>query len=1056
MSKGHFELIYPEYGDKDFAKKITNLAEYKVFYKEALAPIHNVEEFEKYVTMSCSGFEKTIYQNFVQHYLSRRSPYKSLLLYHGLGSGKSCSSITIAEALLLDHSQNEPPKILVVSPASLQTSFEEQIFSYTQYFEYGDEMLKNQCTDATYRNLVYISGIKDDKQKTVIIRKRIRDLIHSRYEFITYEGLVNYLSKRNNEPVTDKVIIVDEAHNLRQNEGEKAAAEALFKIIETGERNRLVLLSATPMYNEPNEIFWLLSLLIKNDKRNEYVDDRNKELKLQFMKLFKTNSIEDEDGFRILKVFANEYISYIKGVNPFTFPVRFSPKVNGIQVMKDEWAKDIQDGIIPTPLGANQKGIIKQSSIAGKQIKNSPVLLQLTNITYPGTNEYGEEGFKKIFRRIESDYLQVEYIGNKENALLPTSDKLGSIASKMMRICDIIRSSEGIVVVYSQFVWAGVIPLAIALEHMGFERYISNSATQNILRKSTGIGANVKGKKAEEKQKDVKTVKYKGISSPNYCILSGDVSVMGNSKIYDILAKVNSSSNINGQKIKVVLMTPVAAEGLNFKNVREIHILDPWYHMNRLEQVIGRTVRTCSHSLLPINKRNVTVHLHVTTLDKENHGDLANNNETADLHAYKISARKLFEMKKAEKVIRDSALDCSLMFNINYFPKDIFQFSVNMETSQNNEIEYAYGDSVENKPICDKINKIIKTTDTDILYRNDVYQTMIPSYISKIKKYIETKKKLVKKSENGSGFEIETFTNIYIPIDEIIEHLQINRIIALNILEKILYPAIIIQNHRIYPYTYTNGNNKEYGILIEPENDAIVRTEIKLPSSVDVQPVEELKCNIDSLLSPLNNPSQDFFVATYKLYTDIDSHCWPELAKKCIETRSPIIDRFADYLGRTGALIAKEELPKVSHVTGQKYIGYVNIFNINTFEVIIYDNKSKIYRDPTELEMKLIKDGRVEFEKPKQSIYGVLIPHKNKKNPLEPARNDLKIINPGTTGKGAECTTKKWNEINELLEKFGVKKDENAIKSSICFTLGVEMFRKGALLLYPELKPKIK
>ena len=52
--------------------------------------------------------------------------------------------------------------------------------------------------------------------------------------------------------------------------------------------------------------------------------------------------------------------------------------------------------------------------------------------------------------------------------------------------------------------------------------------------------------------------------------------------------------------------------------------------------------------------------------------------------------------------------------------------------------------------------------------------------------------------------------------------------------------------------------------------------------------------------------------------------------------------------------------------------------------------------------------------------------------------------------------TENSNEINELLELFDIKidKKESVIKSSICFTLGVEMFRKGALLLYPEWKPK--
>ena len=620
QNKKDFKLIYPEHGESDFGNRLTELPEYDIFYKKPISTIHSQEDFETYVNNACTGFEKTLYQHFVQHYLSRRSPYKSLLLYHGLGSGKTCSAITIAESLLLDHSQKEEPKILVISPSALQTSFEEQIFSYSRFLDYGEEMLQNQCTEETYRKLVY--GTKD----RTVIKKRIQQLIHSRYQFITYDGLVSYIKNRNGVPVTDKVIIVDEAHNLRQNDIEKAAAEALVNLVENGERNRLVLLSATPMYNEPNEIFWLLSLLIKNDKRTNILAN------IQNQKLFKINSIQDEKTFELLKILSNEYISYIKGSNPFTFPVRLSPKVNDIEILNEEWTKNIKDGLIVTPLGSDQKGIIHESEQEGKVIKNSPVLLQLTNITYP-INEHGEEGFKKVFRRLESDYLQVEYIPGKENTLLPTQDKLGKIASKIMRICDIIRESEGIVVIYSQFVWAGIIPCAIALEHMGFQRYISHNTVQQLLHIPP-----------TQVKTGVPRVKYSGITHPNYCILSGDITVMGNSKIHEILNKVNHSNNINGQKIKVVLMTPIAAEGLNFKNVREIHILDPWYHMNRLEQVIGRTIRTCSHNMLPLNKRNVTVYLHVTKINKVKKTD--ENKETADIHAYKISARKLFEMKK--------------------------------------------------------------------------------------------------------------------------------------------------------------------------------------------------------------------------------------------------------------------------------------------------------------------------------------------------------------------------------------------------------------------------
>lgn len=994
-NKKDFKLIFPEHGEPNFGNKLTELPEYDIFYKNPISPIHTQEEFEKYVENACTGFEKTLYQHFVQHYLSRRSPYKSLLLFHGLGSGKTCSAITIAESLLLDHSQKEEPKILVVSPASLQTSFEEQIFSYTRYLDYGDEALKNQCTEDIYRKLVY--GTKD---KTVI-KKRIQQLIHSRYQFITYEGLVTYIKNRNNKPVTDKVIIVDEAHNLRQNDLEKAAAEALVNLVENGERNRLVLLSATPMYNEPNEIFWLLSLLIKNDKRSDIISN------IQNQKLFKINSIEDEKTFELLKILSNEYVSYIKGSNPFTFPTRLSPSINGTTILNEDWCKNIQDGLIASSLGEQQKGIIHLTETeTGKPIKNSPVLLQLTNITYP-INEHGEEGFKKVFRRLESDYLQVEYIPGKENLLLPTPDKLGKIASKIMKICDIIKNSEGIVVIYSQFVWAGIIPCAIALEHMGFQRYISQNNVQQLLHIPP---AQVKN--------SILKVKYKDISHPNYCILSGDTNVMGNSKFNDILNKVNHINNINGQKIKVVLMTPIAAEGLNFKNVREIHILDPWYHMNRLEQVIGRTIRTCSHNMLPLNKRNVTVYLHVTK---------TTTNDTADIHAYKISARKLFEMKKAEQVIRNSALDCSLMYNINYYPKDLFQFAIDLETSQGKKFTYSYGDKLENKPLCDKhVHK-----ESSSVIRTEIYDNILPSIISKIKTHIEKESK----------------SKVFIQIHDIINYLQLDKDLVLYALQNILYPNIIIPDKYIYVYLD--------GLLIIDKPKGITRTEIKLPSLTYTQSVEENVCDIDNLLSPINNPSQDFFVATYKLYTDLDSRCWPQLAKRCIETRSPLIDRFAGYLARTGALISKTELPKI--VYEGNYIGYVNIFNTTQLQIALYDPKTKTYRDPTDAEIRQIKTNRTEYQKPTQKIYGILMPRGNKKNPNEPMRNELKIVSVGpNAGKGAECSTKKWNEINELLELFEIKinKKESIIKSSICFTLGVEMFRKGALLLYPEWKPK--
>ena len=61
------------------------------------------------------------YQKLLRDYMQNNSPYRGLLLYHGLGSGKTCSAIEIAENLKTERN------IVVLLPASLKTNFIENI-----------------------------------------------------------------------------------------------------------------------------------------------------------------------------------------------------------------------------------------------------------------------------------------------------------------------------------------------------------------------------------------------------------------------------------------------------------------------------------------------------------------------------------------------------------------------------------------------------------------------------------------------------------------------------------------------------------------------------------------------------------------------------------------------------------------------------------------------------------------------------------------------------------------------------------------------------------------
>jgi hypothetical protein len=987
MVMAYRKLIYPEHGEPDFSKRLGEMEEYQMFKAPSNKVINNIEEFENNVVNSCTKFEKTIYQNLVAHYLSRRSPYKSILLYHSLGVGKTCSSITAAESLLIDHTASQPPPILVVSSAVLRKSFEEQIFALSKLIsDFEPKAFQNQCTADVYLKLVH--GHKNDPE---ILKKRINSLIKSRYRFVTYDGLIDFNNK--NPKITDTLIIVDEVHNLRIDKKEKEASDALEQILIKGERNRLLLLSATPMYNEPDEIFWLLSLLLKNDKRSD--------ISLGKKTLYNKNNTENVATFKILSELSSEYISYIRSGNPFIFATRISPQLSKIECIKDEWAKNIDEGIVYTELGSSQNVKFKIGEGQENVGLGIGTLLELSNITYPNKLG-GRKGFSSLFNRNgEDEPIQVTYKTEYENSLSPDSDSLKKMSAKLEKIGNIIKNSEGIIVIYSQFVWSGVIPVAVMLEHMGFKRY----GNRNILHNGRTVS---------------NSVKYTGIPFPNYCILSSDPVVMGQANQIDKLIKVlNSKSNIHGEQIKVVLMTPVAGEGLSFRNIREMHILDPWYHMNRIEQVIGRGIRQCSHIDLPVEERNVTIFLHAS-------GE-------ADIHAYKIATRKLEQTIRVDRFIRDNALDCNLLYNVNYYSKENFKFNIVMRTSQKSLIQYKYGSELKYEPKC-----VVKLSDKfdNRTIRKETIHSLSEISLRKMKNYI-----------------LSNINKNYIDIDELIKVIGSTEEVAIETIYKAIYPNILIPNKKLYIHM---GN-----LVIIPDKQIEKAINIKIPEVkeeiIEVVEESEVTDNIDSILDAIPLESvNDKYIGTIAAYSIIDSNIWFNIAKKLINevNKDSTIYRAGLY-ANIGALIKKQELPRHPTKLNQKYIGFVNVFNTKEFEVILMQEDN--YRHATEAEIRQIKMNRTEVLKPTGSeIYSILEPQKSSKVKSAPYRFIFKIVIPEQGKNGEVCESKKIAQLKSIMEKLNIDNGNNKkTKDQYCYTIMYNMMKQNKLYTYPVWKPKV-
>ena len=119
------DSLYPTLNDPNFSLKIATRQEFNDTQYDG--EVHDVEERAN--LLSNLDFELSPHQNFVKNYLSSQTPYNSLLLFHGLGTGKTCSAIGICE----EHRDyikqtNMNTKIIIVASPTVQDNFKLQLF----------------------------------------------------------------------------------------------------------------------------------------------------------------------------------------------------------------------------------------------------------------------------------------------------------------------------------------------------------------------------------------------------------------------------------------------------------------------------------------------------------------------------------------------------------------------------------------------------------------------------------------------------------------------------------------------------------------------------------------------------------------------------------------------------------------------------------------------------------------------------------------------------------------------------------------------------------------
>jgi len=595
---------------------------------------------EQQCSRSSQEFKLQPVQRFLRRVLSPDSPTRNLLMVHGTGTGKTCSAIQIAEEYII-RPEFQDKKVLVIANPPIQANFKREIFDVSRVDPKG-EILSQQCTGRRYLEMLERTSDHTLRMTDAASRRRMADkasrIISEFYEFIGYESFANLVTENTSanggsawihETFDNRLIIVDEAHNLRdvtETTATKKVGKAMETVLQTATGVTLVMLTATPLYDRYDEIVYYFNLFLWNEKKIP----PTKTLKPSDFFTEKGDFKEGRDQeFRRL---CQDYVSYIKGENPFTFPFRLPPPDDIIAEIDRE--TDVNGKKIVTPrkylkltksyVHSNQEKALKaMTSSSSLRTEELPIIC-----VYP-ENKTFRETFEKV-----GD--QVAYKEGVPAFLAPS--KVALYSSKFSLIMRIIEESPGIVFVYSNLVTSGAQLFALCLEEHGYE---------------SALGKNQLSNSSEEVKRG---------SKGKYVLFTSEISSQADmSRAID---RLKSPSNADGSDIKIIVASPVVSEGVDFKYIRQIHVLDPWYNMARIEQALGRAMRTCSHSLLPFEEQNCTVYLHVCRYPK-------GKQETFDEYIYReFVEHKAINISKVKRVIMESAMDCDLQNSINSLPED--------------------------------------------------------------------------------------------------------------------------------------------------------------------------------------------------------------------------------------------------------------------------------------------------------------------------------------------------------------------------------------------------
>lgn len=617
----------------------------KKAYKDYLENVKNPNstlqsKIEKYLKF---------YQYIVRKFFTRNSKNNKdtngLMLYHTLGGGKTLSSLVIILGLICDSNLNviSKRKIILITPHSVVPEFKDNLKSLFLSIGKTD----TQAVDEIFKQLTFISF----------------DAYNSFSQFMTKTKRLGELQSS----FENSIIVVDEAHNffksiIRTQGGDSASnAKKIYSIIQNTKQKDILFMTGTPCSKTPFELMPCMNML------------SGTELIPENYKLFEELFIDFTEGLNKPKIKNAEIL-----MNRLFGLVSYVPEIIGdnvpkklpIQIIKSEMSEsqykyyliERKDEILQkkriTKRKANEFGLIKSSS-GTYNVKS-----RQASIYYDLSRSHKDISKKEnIVGGLINDIIvggddvddKAKNDNNDNSYNIDNFDKEHS--PKVDKILEIAEKTPGKVLIYSQFVDNnGLWVVEKFLQKMGYSRLDTNTNINNADNNSI---------------------------SKKYIIFSGEIS----QKLREFYkSEFNSKKNIDGNYIKYILVSKTGAEGLTLKCVRQVHVLEPYWDMTRINQIIGRAIRIGSHDDLPLEDRTVQPYIHIAAPNKKIQKTFKFSKDLSDAVVEgDIVKEEVVELKSIDEQLYDLAQNAEQL-NIQ-FRNILKKVSIECEISEKTDYE---------------------------------------------------------------------------------------------------------------------------------------------------------------------------------------------------------------------------------------------------------------------------------------------------------------------------------------------------------------------------------